>query len=441
MEAMQKSMEKMEAMQKSLEKLMETNVEMAEKIKVLEKERDSAATIVVKTENDKKQWAEVNIEMHDLLEKMVLIRKELLEDRVEESFLREKAVKLEEYPELMEVLGCIPGGNTEFFKRETEKQEEELQAATPFDGTGKEETVEMSFGRDGDYSSLSLRRFVERYKVVKELNMRAQLRGWDSSSFRANKLKLCLLGEAFDYVSFASSIGEGWADDDDQMVEKLKEKFTNIHAIELNILQFEKSEQEPREAIGDYMSRLRRSVKEAYDGDTQRELDRKVAWKFVSGLRDESVRRKLLEEGWMKSRQEAKPLDDILKLAEVTRKTNDAAKALGRGNSVGAVHEARYDQFVGAVGMGDGSSNRSKKFSSESGSSSTSRGSSGSGGYSSSDMPLDLLECYYCKQKHRGGWLYCSQRKRENPSWKPFRRGNSATGKPKPSKGPKTDFQ
>ena len=301
---------------------------------------------------------------------------------------------------------------------------------TPFESVGKEERIDVIFGRDGDYTALSMRRFIERFRVVKELNMRARLRGWDSPSFRAGKLRLCLMGDAFDYVSFASSIGEEWSGDDEKMVEKLREKFTNVQAIELNILEFERSAQEPKESISDYLTRPRRAVKDAYDGDAQRELDRKVAWKFVSGLGDERIRRKLLEDGWMRTRQEAKPLEDLLKVAEISRKTDGAAKALGRSGAVGM---AQGDGVI-AAWESSNESNLSK-------SSSNSGGTGNGSGYSSSELPLDFLDCFYCKRKHRGGWFHCSLRKKEDPKWRPPRRGDrSSTSSNKPGGG-SADFR
>ena len=85
-------------------------------------------------------------------------------------------------------------------------------------------------------------------------------------------------GDAFDYVKFASSLHEGWTSNDDILLSKLKDKFINIHTIEMNILDFEQSVQEPRGTINEVLSGLKRKVRDAYDRDLQRELDRKVAW-------------------------------------------------------------------------------------------------------------------------------------------------------------------
>ena len=71
-----------------------------------------------------------------------------------------------------------------------------------------------------------------------------------STDNRANKLKLALQGEAFDYVSFESTMpNKVWTDNDDEILVKLEDRYMKIHAIELNILEFEKSAQEPKEPL------------------------------------------------------------------------------------------------------------------------------------------------------------------------------------------------
>ena len=53
--------------------------------------------------------------------------------------------------------------------------------------------------------------------------MRARLRGWDSPSYRAGKLTLCLQGGALDYVSFASSMLSTWKNNNELLVSKLED--------------------------------------------------------------------------------------------------------------------------------------------------------------------------------------------------------------------------
>ena len=181
------------------------------------------------------------------------------------------------------------------------------------------------------------------------------------------------------------------------------------------------------------MTRLQMTVKEAYDGDSQLDLDRRVACKFVSGLGDERIKRKLLEGGWMKSRQEAKPLEDLLKVAEIAKKTDDAVKATGKEtDSINAAQEysvSAWEQKSSSYG-GD----RRKQSSGESGRPNRSSSSRGSGG-SSDGLPLEFLECFYCKTKHRLGWFHCPVRKKEDPTWRPARRGDKA------GRGKGTDFR
>ena len=75
-----------------------------------------------------------------------------------------------------ELLGLEPEAARETVKKEPD---ELITPGVPFDSVGKEERIDEFFGRDGDYTALSMRRFVERFKVVKGLNMKARLRGWD----------------------------------------------------------------------------------------------------------------------------------------------------------------------------------------------------------------------------------------------------------------------
>jgi len=437
--------EQLAEIQNSLKLLLDQNTMMAGKIEALEKEnqamKNAANETRVRIEENLSKWKDLNGNAEELFKDMTGVLEKLYNDGVDDNFILDGVVKLSEFTQLEAVINpkCSDQEDTKApaIKQEVAEEDPPEAEGGPFDSVGREEKIDMFFGRDGDYTALSMRRFIERYKVVKELNMRSRLRGWDSASYRAGKIKLYLMGDAFDYVSFADSICEEWTKSDSMMIEKLRDKFTNLNAVELNILEFEKSLQEPKESISDYLSRLRRSVKDAYDGDSQRELDRKVAWKFVSGINDEKVRRKLLEGGWMKTRQEAKPLEDLLKIAEIAKKTDDAARALGKSCTVGMAHLQEY----GAVAAWDRYGDRSKKSSNESSSSRSSGGSGRTGSYSSSELPMEFLECFYCKQKHRGGWFYCSLRKKENPKWKPNRRRRTGDSSEKSSGAAAADFQ
>ena len=118
-----------------------------------------------------------------------------------------------------------------------------------------------------------------------------------------------------------------------------------------------------------------------------------------------------MEDGWMKSRREAKPLEELLKVAEIAKQTDEAVKAMKPESGTVSM---LYDDQDGQI-----CANRFRQLSSDS---SASRA---SGSSNSSGMTSDFLQCFYCNKKHRGGWLYCEKRKKENPKWKPQRGNNS----------------
>ena len=128
--------------------------------------------------------------------------------------------------------------------------------------------MDCFFGEENNVTPVAMRRFVERYNTINKMNIQ-RITGWDSEQYRAGKIKLCLKGTAFDYVEFACNMEEEWAENDILLLERLRDKFVKVQAIEMSILHFEQSVQEPRETIAEFMGRLKRSVRDAYDGDSQ----------------------------------------------------------------------------------------------------------------------------------------------------------------------------
>jgi hypothetical protein len=57
--------------------------------------------------------------------------------------------------------------------------------------------------------------------VVCQINTQSKITGWDLPQFRISKLKLGLVNDPFDYVSFENSLQEPWTHDDQQLIEKL----------------------------------------------------------------------------------------------------------------------------------------------------------------------------------------------------------------------------
>ena len=417
---------------------MEQNKSMTEKIDKLETEnaemKKNSASKQERVAANMKELVDLNKAGIDIMKEMKVVKDKLADD--DQTEFTDIDWFFED--DVFEQIAGRPGSQRRL-NIKVERVDNTHELAEPFTNAGREERIDVYFGQDSDYTAKSLRRFIERFTVVRKLNIAAKLTGWDKPEYRADKLKLALQGDAFDFVSFESSMLKQWTKNDDDIILKLKDRFINIQAVELNILKFEKSCQEQKELLNEYLARLRQLVKDAYDGDSQAELDRKVAWKFVSGVQDDKIRRKLMEDGWMQNRRESKSLEEILKVAEVTKRTDEAVRATGSNNNISMVGET--DQINAA---------RFKRSSNESSNSGRSSGEMSN----SSGLALDFIMCWYCNREHRGGWFYCSKRKKENPSWrperrlyqpgskKPVRRGRSNDSNPNRSKqSNKTDFQ
>lgn len=421
-------MSQMDEIQATLKAILAQNEKLTKDMALLKKDneelRKKAEDKDDRIEANVAKWKETEEESFALADKLVDLKEELVKDQVREGFFREET-RIEELCRRLEELGEF---EESIYCRKGVKDEpaQEIHPEERYTSNAKEERMDCYFGEDSSYSAVAMRRFVERYQTVKEMNMRLRITGWDDPRYRAGKIVLCLKGDAFDYVKFASSAKECWAGNDNQMLEKLQDKFINTQAVEMNILHFEQSVQEPKETIGEFMSRLKRSVREAYDGDEQRELDRKVAWRFVSGLSDRKVRDKILDAGWMRNRQEAKELDELQRIAEYAKRNDDTSRAMSKNTAQVSMFDVEHDTIASFSNGSSGS--RSKTASSESRSSAGSNRSGFSSG-SRQDSGMDFIECFYCKKKaHRGGWFHCPKRKREDPNWRPKRAEGSRGG-------------
>ena len=418
--------EQMEKIQETLAKILEQNASLVKEVELLKKDnemlkRNESAKEARIMEN-KAEWSDAEEAAFKITQKLADVKEELKKDGVAEEFFTEET-KIGDLCKLMRDIGGDKSS------KETEELAQEMYPQEPFDNNAREEKMNCYFGEENNFTPVAMRRFVERYKTIKKMNTQLRITGWDNKQYRAGKIKLCLKGMAFDYIEFACVMEEEWAEDDEKLLERLQDKFINVQAIEMNILKFEQSVQEPRETIAEFLGRLKRAVREAYDGDSQLELDRKVAWRFVSGLSDKHVRDKLIDGGWMKNRQAAKELDELQRIAEHTKRNEDTSKALNRNSGQIALLEDRSwegEQDTIASFRSGSSGGRSKTNSTQSSSSRE----AGSSRVTTPEQLSENFECYYCKTKsHRGGWYHCPKRRKENPNWKPKKMENSKTRK------------
>ena len=282
----------------------------------------------------------------------------------------------------------------ELEKLAQKKRGESSGTAGMFANRGKEERIDLTFGER--VTPAEWKAFTAHYKVVRDINVQEEFIHWDTPSFRAKKIRLALRGEPAQYVTQENSMGQTWTENDDGIIDHLTARYVNTHAIEAQIAEFERSDQSNREPLTEYMSRLQGLVAEGFPGEPQGILDKRVAWRFLNGVRSEKIKKKLLESGWMKNRTEVKPLSDILQVAEAARKIMEAQSATGnRGEST--LGTAAAAQFPG----------QRKDFS-----------------------------CYYCNGSNHG-WYKCPKRLEEQPNWEPSEGGSgSRRGKaPRSKKG------
>ena len=398
-------------LEKSLSDLLQLNTTLSTQVTALQKENSdmkrAAQSTLDRINENKEKWQQSEGEVVQLIQQLSTVKQQLEEDKVERAFFQENC---DSFKAISLLYSNVFDSDD---RKPSEVRDDSLIIQEPFTGTGREERMELQFGVDNDCSAVALRRFIERYRVVRQINMQGKIAGWDSPQFRASKLKLGLVNDPFDYVSFESSMFQSWTEDDQQLIEKLMDKYMNVQAVELNILTFENAAQETKEDLAEYLMRLRRLVKEAYDGENQPEMDKRVAWKFVSGIQDKRITKKLMETGWMLDRRCAKPLEELLKLAEVTKQTEDAVAILDKEKQGGAINVFQQEESGSfAVFSRQGYDKRTNRSKFNSGDSSRSSG---------SQPTLEFLKCWYCQKEHRGGWFYCSKRKKEDPKWRPSR--------------------
>ena len=188
-----------------------------------------------------------------------------------------------------------------------------------FDTVRAEERISLAFGGDQNCTAQHLRQFISHYELVRMINIRNTIVNWDDPKYRAAKLRISLLGSPAEFMGEESSMSRAWTFDDDQIIQKLKERYIDTESIELKIMEAEEVTQEENEPLSEYMTRVQRKMRDAYPEEPDTILNKRVAWKFLSGIRNREIRAAVIKDKWMVG-QEAKPLDEILLIAESTRK-------------------------------------------------------------------------------------------------------------------------
>ena len=152
------------------------------------------------------------------------------------------------------------------------------------------------------------------------------------------------------------------------------------------------------------MQRLKGLGQRAFSEFDATGMHQRIIWRFLDGVRDRDIRSAIIEQRWMKDRKTPKPYEEILKIAENARMLKVAANATGGATGSGKTKER------GTLGAAKGQPPSH-------GQTPRGRGRSGRGRGNGAQRPLG--ECYYCHEKHDGGWYTCAKRLKENPNWSP----------------------
>ena len=270
---------------------------------------------------------------------------------------------------------------------------------------GREKQITKTFGEDT--SADALLEFLEQYRLIVEINQQKSVPGWEDASYRAKELRCQLQGEAATYVRQEEAMHEIWVNDDEKIVEKLRARWISRDCIELDIIEFEEARQGDMETLAQFMTRLKGLGQRAFGEFDPRGMQQRIIWRFLDGVKDKDVRSSIIKERWMVDRKTPKSYDEVLKIGENALMVKIAAKAtgsLGSSTPKSTVGIASVTSERNNPGHGRGRGNR------------------GRGGGSTRGPPKGPpkgVECFYCGERHPGGWKSCDKKHRKNPTWTP----------------------
>lgn len=283
--------------------------------------------------------------------------------------------------------------------------------------SGKEKQLSKSFGVDT--SATALLEFLDHYKLCVEMNQTKKIPGWGDAAYRAKELRFQLQGEVAVYVRQEETMGQDWVEDDNKIIDKLKERWLNRDCIELDIIDFEEARQGEYETLAQFMQRLKGLGQRAFGEFDAQGMHQRIIWRFLDGVRDRDIRSEIIRGRWMKDRKTPKPYDEVLKIAENAKLLKVAANATGHSGS-GSGNSKANAINVGAVTRG--AARKTRGF--------VQRGERGA----QPPAPRSF-DCFYCNQRHSGGWRGCEKRKREDPNWEPTSRNSGYSSSSRGSSG------
>ena len=277
--------------------------------------------------------------------------------------------------------------------------------------TAREKSLTLTFGetKDGreDISPTSLRLFLDHYDLTTAQNLRKGVKDWEDKEFRARELRLQLRGKPAEWLAHEQSMSQVWIRNDEEIKQKLIERYMGTQSIELNIIRFEELSQNESEGLSEYMTRCQRYGSEAFGSMDPTSTQQRIVWKFLNGIRDSEVRGAVIKEKWMKTDREAKSYEEVLKIAETAKMSKIATVATGGKTAADKLPKVAAAKVPVKKHQTRSNGARNKQSSSDSG--------------RSSDSSTYFKKCHYCQTTgHWGGWKLCEKRKKEDPDWTPY---------------------
>jgi hypothetical protein len=280
---------------------------------------------------------------------------------------------------------------------ETETKPQITERVVTEIASAKEKQLSKFFGVDT--SATALLEFLDHYRLCVEINQAKKVPGWGDPDYRAKELRFQLQGEVAIYVRQEETMGQDWVNDDKKIIEKLKERWLNRDCIELDIIEFEEARQGEYETLAQFMQRLKGLGQRAFSEFDPNGMHQRIIWRFLDGVKEKDIRSEIIRARWMKDRKTPKPYDEVLKIAENAKMIKVAAGATGHNGHGSGSSKSNAIQVAAMVPHGR------KNV----------RGTPPS-------RPR-AFDCFYCRQRHPGGWRTCEKRKRENPDWEPTSSG------------------
>ena len=157
------------------------------------------------------------------------------------------------------------------------------------------------------------------------------------------------------YIRQEEAMAQGWVLNDEEIIDKLEERWLNRDCIEMDILEFEEARQGDYETLAQYMHRLKGQGQQAFSEFDPNGMHQRIIWRFLDGVKDKEIRSVIIKERWMKDRRTRKPYDDVLKIATNAHMTKVAANATGgtsRNQQPKAKVAAMYRNTLSGSGRG-----------------------------------------------------------------------------------------